>query len=45
MRSVACGYQLILCDYIMSMLWKGYTEGDINEMKAVWFATCWDKHG
>ena len=27
MRSVSCGYDLILCDYIMSMLWTGYTEG------------------
>jgi len=21
MRSVSCGYELILCDYIMSILW------------------------
>jgi len=27
MSLVSCVYELILCDYIMSMLWIGYTEG------------------
>lgn len=35
MRSVSCGYELILCDYIMSMLWIGYIEGYVSQMKAV----------
>jgi len=45
MRLVSCGYELILCDYIMSMLWTDYTNGYINEMKVVWSVVCWDKHG
>jgi len=45
MRSISCGYELILCDYIMSMLWIAYTKGYINEMKEVWSVACWDKHG
>jgi len=45
MRSVSCGYELISCDYIMSMLWTCYTKGYINEMKEMWYAACWDKHG
>jgi len=40
MSSVSCAYALILCDYIMYMLWTSYTEGYISEMKAVWPATC-----
>jgi len=44
-RSVSCGYELILCDYIMSMIWIGYTEGCISKMKEAWFVTCWGKHG
>ena len=39
-RSVSCGYELILCDYIMTMLWTCYTKGHTNRMKAVWSATC-----
>ncbi len=39
-RSVSCGYELILCDYIMFMLWTGYTKGYISKVKAVWSATC-----
>jgi len=38
-RSVECGYDLMLCDYIMSMLWKNYIEGNKLEKKAVWFMT------
>ena len=45
MRSISCGYELILCDYTMSMLWVGYTKGYINRMKVVCFVACWDKHG
>ena len=37
-RLVSCGYELILCDYIMSMLWIDYVEGYISEMKAMFFA-------
>ena len=44
-RSVSCGYELILCDYTMFMLWTCYAEGYINGMKEVCFVTCWDKHG
>jgi len=40
MRLISCGYELILCDYIMSMLWEGYTEGYISRMKKMCFATC-----
>ena len=40
MRLVSHGYELILCDYIMSMLWTGYTEGYNNETKVVWSMTC-----
>ena len=40
MQLVSCDNELILCDYIMSMLWAGYIEGHISEMKEVWFATC-----
>ena len=38
-------YELILCDYIMSMLWTCYTKGYIETMKVVWSTRCWDKHG
>ena len=44
MRLVSCGYELILCDYTMSMLWKGYVEGYISGMKAMCFATFWNLH-
>ena len=30
-----CGYELILCDYTMSMLWRYDSEGYINGMKEV----------
>ena len=39
MRSVSCVYKFILCDYIMSMLWTGYTEEYNNKMKPVRSAT------
>lgn len=37
MRSVSCGYELILytCIMPMYMLWTCYTKGYINEMKEV----------
>lgn len=45
MTLVSCGYELILFNYIMSMLWTDYTEGCVNEMKVVWSTACWNKHG
>lgn len=44
-RLVSCRYELILCDYTMSILWTCYTKGYISEMKAVCVAERWDKHG
>jgi len=32
-RSVSCGYELILCDYNMTMLGTSYVEGYIIRMK------------
>jgi len=45
MRLVSCSYELILCDYIMSMLWKCYIDGYTIKMKEVCSVTCWEKHG
>lgn len=45
MRLVSCGYELILCDYIMSILWTDYTEGYISEMKVVYSIACCKNHG
>ena len=39
MKLVSCGYDLILCDYTMSMLRIDYVEGHMSGMKAVCFAT------
>jgi len=44
-RSISYGYELILCDYIISKLWTGYTKGYTSIMKAVWFAAYEDKNG
>jgi len=37
MRSISCGYELILCDYTMPMfmLWKNNVEGYISGMRVV----------
>ena len=43
--SVSYGHELILFDYITFMLWTSYIEVYNSEIKAVWFVTCWDKHG
>lgn len=40
MRSVLCGYELILYTFIMHMFMTGHVEGYINEMKEVWSSTC-----
>jgi len=47
MMSISCGYEFIFyaCIKPMLMLWTGYTEGYISEMKLVWSTTCWNKHG
>ena len=45
MRLVSCGYEFILCDYIMLMPWTRYTDGYINKMKSVWSTRYCSKHG
>ena len=46
-RSVSCGHEFILYAYTMPMfmLWTSNAEGYISEVKVVWSATSYDKHG